>query len=114
MIASALAKAALAILEVAAGELGHIDRKGQPRQQVFSEADKRFWHGALWFIANERARSRPFNTRGWVYHKYLDKFGHKPPWDSPAPVPPSQEIRAWVRSRDIAFAKAMAKQGTAA
>jgi DNA repair protein RadD len=101
-------------VEVLDGDLGRVDRQRHAQTGLPTEADKRFWHGALWFIANERARARAFNARGWVYHKYLERFGHKPPWGNPAPVPPNAEVRSWVRSRDIAYAKSQAKQrGTA-
>jgi DNA repair protein RadD len=44
---------------------------------------------------------------GWAAHKYKEKFGAFPPWgSSPQPTPPSPEVRSWVRSRLIAYAKA--------
>jgi superfamily II DNA or RNA helicase len=104
-------------IEFADGELGRIDRSGRVAGHHFTPEAKAYWHAALWFIADERARARPFNARGWVYHKFVERFGHKPAWDKPAPVPPNAEIRSWVRSRDIAFAKAAQKtqqQGAAA
>lgn len=101
-------------VEVIEGELAAVGRNRQAAANIYTDADKRFWHAALWHIANERARARAFNSRGWVYHKYLERFGHKPPWGNPAPVPPSAEVRSWVRSRDIAYAKAMSKQRGAA
>ena len=43
---------------------------------------------------------------GWVAHKYREKFGVFPAWGAaPEPIPPTPEIRSWVRSRNIAFAK---------
>ena len=42
---------------------------------------------------------------GWASHKYKEKFGHWPPADT-APIPPSPEVLSWVRSRNIAYAKA--------
>jgi len=42
---------------------------------------------------------------GWIAHKYREKFGHFPNWNSnPVPIPPSPEVRSWVRSRMIAYA----------
>jgi len=92
-------------VEILDGELGRIDQHRKAQQHVYSDADCRFWHAALVFIGNERSRTRQFNVRGFVYHRYLEKFGRKPPWDMPPPVPPNAEIRAWVKSRDIAYAK---------
>jgi DNA repair protein RadD len=46
--------------------------------------------------------------RGWAAHKFKDKFGHFPPWsynDLP-PAAPSDAVLRWVRSRNIAYAKA--------
>jgi superfamily II DNA or RNA helicase len=96
------------------GDLARLDRNRRPQPGAPTAAEKDRWHAGLWFIANERARARQFNARGWVYHKFLERFGHKPPWGQPMPVEPGPEIRSWVRSRDIAFAKSMAKVGGSA
>jgi hypothetical protein len=57
-------------------------------------------------IANERGY-KP----GWVAHKYKEKFGSYPSWGTiPLPISPTPEVRSWVRSRMIAFAK---RQGAA-
>jgi len=48
--------------------------------------------------------------KGWAAHKFKDKFGHFPPWsynDLP-PIAPTDVLLSWVRSRDIAYAKARA------
>ena len=52
----------------------------------------------------------------WAAVKYKDKFGEWPPfaWNSLSPAnEPSLEVSSWVRSRDIAFAKRMAKERAA-
>ena len=95
-------------VDIANGELGHVDRGRTTSATVYSEQDKHFWHGALAYIARERGY-RP----GWTYHKFLERFGHKPMSD-PVPVQPNAEVRSWVRSQQIAYAKAMAKRGAAA
>jgi DNA repair protein RadD len=46
--------------------------------------------------------------KGWAAHKFKDKFGTFPPWaynDLPPAIPTDAVLR-WVRSRQIAFAKA--------
>jgi DNA repair protein RadD len=44
---------------------------------------------------------------GWVAYKYKEKFGSFPSWGgTPAPIPPTPEVKSWVRSRMIAFARA--------
>jgi DNA repair protein RadD len=95
------------------GDLARLDRNRRSPANAPTAIEKDRWHAGLWFIANERARARQFNARGWVFHKFLDKFGHKPPWGQPMPLEPGPEIRAWVRSRDIAFAKSASKRGAA-
>ena len=46
--------------------------------------------------------------KGWAAHKFKDKFGTFPPgeYDRLAPVAPSDALLRWVKSRNIAFAKA--------
>ena len=45
--------------------------------------------------------------QGWAAVNYKEKFGTWPPRGSnPEPIPPTPEVRSWVRSRLIAYAKA--------
>ena len=54
------------------------------------------------FIAEERGY-KPC----WIAHQYKTKFGNYPAWGStPEPIPPTPEVKSWVRSRMIAFARA--------
>jgi DNA repair protein RadD len=67
----------------------------------FVTYDRARWHGMLAYIAAERGYQR-----GWVAHKFKDKFGEFPPWGStPQPIEPTREVLSWVRSRQIAYAK---------
>jgi DNA repair protein RadD len=66
------------------------------------------WHAMLAHIANERGYKS-----GWTAHKFKEKFGDWPPSRYTTPIPPSPEILSWVRSRNIAFAKARQKAGAA-
>jgi hypothetical protein len=43
---------------------------------------------------------------GWVGHKYREKFGDWPRSRTVTPITPMPEVRSWVRSRQIAYAKA--------
>jgi hypothetical protein len=47
---------------------------------------------------------------GWAAQKFKEKFGAFPPWswNGAQPVQPSPSVSSWVRSRNIAYAKAMA------
>jgi superfamily II DNA or RNA helicase len=46
--------------------------------------------------------------KGWAAHKFKDKFGTFPPWsyNDLLPIAPTDALLSWVRSRDIAYAKA--------
>ena len=72
----------------------------RPRKPT-TPAERDRWHAMLAAIAMERGY-KP----GWAAHKYREKFGTFPAWGAaPAPIMPTPEVRSWVRSRQIAFAK---------
>jgi superfamily II DNA or RNA helicase len=85
---------------VGAGDLGLVTgRRAIPT--VYDPAARAQWHAMLLWIASERSY-KP----GWAAHKYKEKFGAFPAWGSnPEPIPPTPEVRSWVRSRQIAYAK---------
>jgi hypothetical protein len=88
-------------VEVGEGELGLVDRSRRAKPNAYDPADRERWYGMLISVANERGY-KP----GWAKHKYREKFGTWPPWGSvPTPLPPTPEVRSWVRSRQIAYAK---------
>jgi DNA repair protein RadD len=88
---------------VAEGELGLVNG-GRAQANGYDPETRRRWHGMFAYIATERGY-RP----GWTAYKYKEKFGAWPPWSSaPYPIPPTAEVKAWVRSRIIAFARARA------
>jgi DNA repair protein RadD len=88
-------------VEVADGELGLVTG-GRARAPLYDPATCARWHGMLAFIARDRGYKS-----GWTAHKYREKFGSYPPWGAVIePIPPSPEVNSWVRSRQIAFAKA--------
>jgi hypothetical protein len=86
------------------GELGLLQRDGMVKKPEYDAETKQQWFAMLRYIAAERGRSQ-----GWVGNSYRDKFGDWPPrYHLPAPIPPTPEVRAWARHRDIKFARAMA------
>jgi hypothetical protein len=84
------------------GELGLVDRQRRAQPNICEPAARERWHAMLLCIARERGY-KP----GWAAHKFKEKFGEFPAWGAlPPPIPPTPEVRSWVRSRLIAFAKA--------
>jgi hypothetical protein len=64
----------------------------------------REWHGMLTAYAEEHGYKK-----GWIYHQHKERFGVAPVGYA-SPIPPSPEVRSWVRSRNIAFAKSRQKE----
>jgi len=86
------------------GELGLVIG-GKATANQYSADDRSRWHAMLTAIAAERSYKQ-----GWVAHQYKQKFGTYPPWGvTPQPITPSQEVRSWVRSRMIAYAKSQSR-----
>ena len=92
-------------IETAEGILGEVRRDKSVR--VLPE-DKSAFHAMLLYIAREKGR-KP----GWAAYKVKERFGTWPDSRFALPVPPTDAVRSWVRSRDIAYAKAMQKAGAA-
>jgi hypothetical protein len=91
-------------VDIIDGELGIVGRNRHAHGQVYDPATRGRWHGMLVHIGAE-CGYKP----GWAAHKYKEKFGAWPPWGSaPEPIPASPEVRSWVRSRMIAYAKSRA------
>jgi hypothetical protein len=88
-------------IEFADGDLGLVDGLRRVNGKTYSDVERERWHAMLIWIGQERDYKA-----GWAAHKYRDKFGVFPAWGAaPDPFPPSAEVRSWVRSRNIAFAK---------
>ncbi len=79
---------------------------GRTQKSTHSDLDKRNFHRQLLSIRNERGYQR-----GWPAYTFKKKFGAWPPWawQSDEPLGPSDEVRAYVRSRQIAYRKALQK-----
>jgi DNA repair protein RadD len=88
-------------IEVIDGDLGLVDGSRRARPNPDDPRIRGEWHAMLAGIAAERSY-RP----GWIAHQYKNKFGEWPPYGArPVPVEPSLEVRRWVRSRMIAYAR---------
>jgi DNA repair protein RadD len=80
---------------------GDLAEVGRDRHVKPGNYNREEWHGMLAYIANERGYQK-----GWISHKYKEKFGTWPAWGAVVqPIPPTAEVRSWVRSRMIAYAK---------
>jgi DNA repair protein RadD len=96
-------------VEIADGELGYVDRNRVVRRLVYGAEEKFRFYRQLLYIANERGYQI-----GWAAHKHKEKFGEWPPnhWRGSSPLAPSPEVRAFVRSRQIAYAKSRARRAS--
>jgi DNA repair protein RadD len=83
------------------GDLALVDRKSRTAEALSDPGERVKWHAMLTWIAGERGYKS-----GWISHKYREKFGTWPATRYVAPIKPSPEVLAWVRSRAIAYAKA--------
>jgi superfamily II DNA or RNA helicase len=85
---------------VADGDLGLVEGR-RAKVIIYDPVERDHWHAMLKAIAIERGYKL-----GWAAVNYKEKFGSWPPWGSnPEPIPPTPEVRSWVRSRLIAYAK---------
>jgi len=84
-----------------AGELVEYAGRAQPILQ--RERDRADFYRQLKHYAASRGYQR-----GWVSHKYKEKFGHWPPSDYErlTAMQPTPATLGWIRSRQIAYAKA--------
>jgi superfamily II DNA or RNA helicase len=85
------------------GELALVEN----RKPGKAELNQHEWHAMLVSIGHEKGY-KP----GWAAHKFKEKFGYWPPSGSVIPIDPTPEVRSWVRSRAIAWAKTQEKART--
>jgi DNA repair protein RadD len=96
-----------AAVEVAQGELGLVGRDRSVVVNISDEERRRFYRMLL-FIAMQRGYQP-----GWAKHKYRERFGGWPQFRNTEPMPPDDATRAWVRSRTIAYARAVERRSAA-
>jgi hypothetical protein len=76
------------------------------KMEEFETADKmkkQSWYSQLLYVAQTKGYSD-----GWIGHKMKEKFGVWPPMLEKIPMEPSKEVKSWIVSRNIAFAKGKA------
>jgi hypothetical protein len=88
--------------DVVDGDLAEVDRQRRVKGKVYAAAEKEALYRQLLWLARNQGRKL-----GWAAHSYKDKFGAWPPKSLryATPLVPDEEVRAWVRSRDIAYAR---------
>lgn len=91
-------------VHVADGELGEVDRNRKVKAQDWTSDQKLQFYRQLVWIARERGY-----REGWAAHKFREKFGHWPASRLVTPLTPDAATSAWVRSRQIAYARGMAR-----
>jgi superfamily II DNA or RNA helicase len=91
-------------IDVEDGDLAYVERTRRIRADQATADDKHIFHRQLLYIADERGYKL-----GWAAHKHKEKFGHWPADNRSEPLAPEPAVRSWVRSRQIAYAKAMQK-----
>jgi DNA repair protein RadD len=88
------------------GYLSQLDRDGSQKAIIgVDRAIRQDWYSGLLYICMERGYAQ-----GWAAHKWKEKFGGFPDNYNKIAKPPSNAVRSWVRSRQIAYAKAKQKQ----
>jgi len=70
---------------------------------AYDPAERARWYSMLTALGQERGYKMP----GWASVQFKKKFGTWPPYGiRPEPLEPTAEVLSWVRSRQIAYAKA--------
>jgi DNA repair protein RadD len=92
------------------GQLGVVNRNRSVDAPVFDEFE--FYKQLLWLLQEKRQKN-PAIKDGWAAHKFKDRVGRWPPyaWKGVDALIPTPDVRQWVRSRDIAYAKEMESAG---
>jgi DNA repair protein RadD len=90
-------------IEVAEGDLAPVTRNWR-QPAPFDSGDKITFYRQLIHIADERGY-----RRGWADHKFKEKFGAWPPRRDVTALEPDAATLRWVKSRQIAYARARQK-----
>ena len=92
-------------VNVVDGDLAAVARDRTARAPVYSAADKLLFYRQLVWIAQERGY-KP----GWAAFKHKERFGDWPSVRFAQPIEPTDAVRSWVRSRQIAYARSLERR----
>ena len=92
-------------VDVEDGLLGEVKSNGDVEEPIL---DKYGFYRQLTAILCEKRQRNPAIKDGWAAAKFKERTGTWPPrsWRGASPLSPTAAVRAWVRSRDIAYARA--------
>ena len=86
-----------------------LESRRTAKKKVWTSDEKRHWYSMLLGHAQLKGKSE-----GWVAHTFKSKFKVWPNYYKDAPAsPPNGEVLAYIRHRNIAYAKKMEKQKNA-
>lgn len=94
---------ALTLVREAEGELVELGSRESGKRSAAEWEKKRFYAELRGYA--ERKGFKP----GWAFHKFIEKFNHQPAGYGSVAMEPSVATLNWIRSRQIAFAKARAR-----
>jgi superfamily II DNA or RNA helicase len=96
-----------ASVDIVDGDLGLVQRDRRIIPNYTTDDERRHFYRQLLGIAQQRGYSP-----GFAFFKFQEKFGGIKPawsWKSLPPAEPEPHVEAWVRSRQIAYAKSQAR-----
>lgn len=86
------------------GELGEVNKKSRKAvKRQYTSDEKAKWYGMFRVYADNKGYKQ-----GWAYHKFLEKFGHKPVTKGISKssfIVPSPECMAWITHINIRNAR---------
>lgn len=97
-------------VESRSGELMEVrvDKRLTAKKKVWTATEKEEWFNMFLQYGREKEYKNP---KGWASHKYKAKFKDWPEWEfSEDGEEPSPECLSYIRSRNIAYAKAKEKE----
>jgi DNA repair protein RadD len=74
------------------------------------ELDRQAFYSELLGYAREMTAKGKHYSEGWAAHKYKAKFGTWPNKQQKFPSPPSIQMRSWIKSQQIRYAKSRTKK----